>query len=71
MEQKIYTKVVNDKEYEINPKKYYETFKEKHVEKIECQICGGHYNYFSKYLHFKSKKHNNCILILQNYEKKL
>lgn len=63
--------IKNGKEYEVNPKKYYETFKEKHVEKVECETCGGTYNYFSKYIHFKSKKHLKCMEILANYEKKV
>ena len=71
MENKIYKKVVNDKEYQVDPKKYYQTFKDKHVEKIECETCGGTYNYFSKYLHFKSKKHTKCEQILAGYEKKV
>jgi hypothetical protein len=62
MENKI--KIVNGKEYEINPKKYYQTFKEKHNEKIQCEICDGCYNYFSKYMHFKSKKHLKCQEII-------
>lgn len=57
VEPKKYVKVVNGKEYEINPKKYYENFKEKHNEQHKCEVCDGSYNYYSKKTHLKSKKH--------------
>jgi hypothetical protein len=45
--------------------KAYLKFKEKHkdkiTEKIECDICGGHYVYYSKSLHLRSKKHVFCV----------
>jgi hypothetical protein len=45
--------------------KAYLKFKEKHkdkiTEKIECSVCGGHYVYYSKSLHIRSKKHVFCV----------
>lgn len=63
-------KIVNGKEYKVNPKKYYENFKQKHGEKIVCEICGGCYNYFSKYTHLKSNKHTKCQEIIDKFENK-
>ena len=57
MENKKYVKIVNGKEYNINPKKYYETFKETHNECKKCDICDGKYNYYTKKTHMNSKKH--------------
>ena len=45
--------------------KYYKTFKAKHptilTEKINCQLCDGHYTYHHKYRHNKSKKHIKAL----------
>ena len=53
-------KIVKGKEYTIKPDEYYKNFKNSHPEKNEkqiCPICYGSYNYFSKYMHNKSKRH--------------
>jgi len=40
--------------------------KDKIKEKIICDICGGHYVYYSKSLHKKSKKHIFCLNKIKN-----
>lgn len=37
--------------------RYMKRNKEKYKERIDCQ-CGGHYTYWNKTRHLKSKKHN-------------
>jgi len=48
-------------------KAYYQNFKNKHPQEIttryECEICGGHYTYYTKSSHIKSKKHCKIIKI--------
>lgn len=38
-------------------KAYYETFKNKHKEKIKCTVCKCSFSYYAKALHLKSKRH--------------
>ena len=55
---------IKDKEYKIKPDEYYKNFKAKHPEKSEkiiCEHCYGEYNYFSQYMHKKSKRHQRAI----------
>jgi hypothetical protein len=63
MEEKV--EIVEKKVYKRDSKKHYQTFKEKHVFTIDCDVCGGTYNYYSKYTHVKSKKHTNCVKIME------
>ena len=41
--------------------KFKEKNKDKIKDKISCDVCGGHYVYYSKALHLKSKKHLFCL----------
>ena len=47
-----------------NSKKYNDTFREKHKdklkEKINCE-CGNHYSYYTKSKHLKTKKHTKFL----------
>lgn len=49
-------------------REYHETFKHKNADKIKekqtCELCGGHYQYFNKSHHVKSKKH--IFVLIQN-----
>ena len=58
------------KELEENKKKYdqslyYQNFKKKHTgiltEDIKCSICPGHYTYYNKSRHNKSKRHRLAV----------
>lgn len=44
-------------------KNYFEENKEKLSEHFVCDICGGKYMKMSKANHFKTKKHQNQLLI--------
>ena len=58
VEQKILSKKTKSKDV-------YQKFKEKNKDKVNericCDVCGGHYVYYSKALHLKSKKHLFCL----------
>jgi len=49
-------------------KEYYELHKEERKKKQICDICNGTYNINSKYYHFKSKKHQNALVLNQKDE---
>ena len=57
-EQKILSKKIKSNDDYL---KFKEKNKDKIKAKIFCDICGGHYVYYSKSLHLKSKKHLFCI----------
>lgn len=40
---------------------YYKNFTSKHNERVECE-CGGHYTYYAKSNHLKSKIHKKFVL---------
>jgi hypothetical protein len=48
-------------------KNYYETFKEKHTDKISekhiCSVCGGTFTYFNASKHKKTQRHLNALQI--------
>lgn len=43
-------------------KKFYEMHPEKKNDDIPCQECGGHYKYYCKTAHMRSKKHEYGIM---------
>ena len=45
------------KKYLADKKRYYENFKNKNVFQETCELCQGHYNYYSKNKHLQTKKH--------------
>ena len=62
--EKSKVKKVNGKEYKIKPDEYYKNFKNAHPEKNESKICDiyfGEYNYYSQYMHKKSKRHIRAV----------
>lgn len=52
------------KKHKYSSKKYNDTFRAKHAEKLnekhECE-CGAFYSYYTKSKHLKTKKHLNGI----------
>jgi len=62
----------NIKEYKrIHGKIYYEKHKEYILHKNTCSICGGSYATLNLKNHQKTKRHNKCIEIMNNYKKKI
>lgn len=61
----VWSRHLEEEKKKYNSQKYNATFKNKHAEKlntkINCEICGGHYTYYSKSKHLKSKKHLNKL----------
>ncbi len=49
--------------YLADKKRYYENFKKKNVFEETCELCGGHYNYYSKKKHLQTQKHLKCVVI--------
>lgn len=53
-------------------KMYYNNFKTKNNDKIyeqqTCPICGGHFTYYNKSKHTKSKKCQQISEIIKNHE---
>jgi len=55
---------VKAEEKEYN-KKYYEKMKEESkLKSVECSVCHGSYNYYSKYKHDNSKRHKKFLNIV-------
>ena len=46
---------------------YLKDYHQKNIDRLEekfiCDICGGKYKYMNKTNHFKTKKHQNILLI--------
>jgi hypothetical protein len=46
-------------------KNYYKTHKDYYYQKKKCDICGHQYMLVNKSHHYKTKRHNNAVNILQ------
>lgn len=57
-------KVIKNKTYTYDQRKYYDTFYEKHKSDITQCPCGGHYCYYQKFHHMKTKKHQKYLTSL-------
>ena len=54
-----------NKEYK---RKYYEKNKEKLIEKVKCELCGGEYQKSSKSKHENTRRHNELLLVKKKDE---
>ena len=54
-----------NKEYSA---KFYEKHKERIQEKKSCEICGGQYDYNNKSHHIKTKKHVQCLNLIEKFK---
>lgn len=52
---------VNDVKVSKYNKTYYDTFKEKHSEKLRCEVCKCYISYYAKANHLKSRRHKNAL----------
>lgn len=57
----------------METKTSYQKFKESHDinEQQTCTICDGHYTYYNKSHHNKSKKHQHALKLIESMNAKL